>query len=70
MKTHHRTTIDTTLGELIEAASEVAFEHCQDPTEAYELTGLVLVELLKRRFSPLQDDASTTEGSAGKNYLN
>ena len=38
--------IDTTLGELIEALSEVAFEHCKDAKEAYTLAGLVLADVL------------------------
>lgn len=39
--------INTTLGELIAAISEVAFENSADAKEAYTLTGLVLMELLK-----------------------
>jgi len=39
--------IDTTLGELIAAVSECAFEYSADTREAYDLTRLVLVELLK-----------------------
>jgi hypothetical protein len=38
--------IDTTLGELIAALSEVAFEHCKDAKEAYTLAGLVLADVL------------------------
>jgi len=39
--------IDTTLGELIAAVSECAFEYSADTREAYDLARLVLVELLK-----------------------
>ena len=39
--------IDTTLGELIAAVSECAFEYSSDTREAYDLARLVLVELLK-----------------------
>jgi hypothetical protein len=39
--------IDTTLGELIAAVSECAFEYSTDTREAYDLARLVLVELLK-----------------------
>ena len=39
--------IDTTLGELIAAVSECAFEYSTDTREAYHLARLVLVELLK-----------------------
>ena len=71
MKTHdHRTRIDTTLGELIAAASEVAFEHSQSAEEAYTLTRLVLVEMLKKRFAPAEIDFGGYEESApGKSYL-
>jgi len=39
--------INTTLGELIAAVSECAFEHAADTREAYELAHMVLIELLK-----------------------
>jgi len=39
--------IDTTLGDLIAAVSECAFEYSTDSREAYDLARLVLVELLK-----------------------
>jgi hypothetical protein len=39
--------IDTTLGDLIATISDVAFEHSHDAKEAYELTRLVLLEILK-----------------------
>jgi hypothetical protein len=39
--------IDTTLGELIEAISDVAFEYSDDTNEAYHVARLVLVEILK-----------------------
>lgn len=39
--------IDTTLGELIAAVSEVAFEYSDDTKEAYHLARLTLVEILK-----------------------
>jgi hypothetical protein len=71
MKAHnHRTRIDTTLGELIAAASEVAFEHSQNAEEAYKLTSLVLVEMLKKRFAPAEIDlAGCEEPTPGKSYL-
>lgn len=40
--------IDTTLGDLIAAASEVAFEYSNDDTEAYSLAQLALIEILKK----------------------
>jgi len=39
--------INTTLGELIAAVSECAFEYAADTREAYDLARLVLAELLK-----------------------
>lgn len=71
MKAHnHRTRIDTTLGELIAAASEVAFEHSQSAEEAYTLTSLVLVEMLKKRFAPAEIDfEGCDERASGKSYL-
>lgn len=39
--------IDTTLGDLIVTISDVAFENSRDTKEAYELTRLVLLEILK-----------------------
>lgn len=43
--------IDTTLGELIATISDAAFEYSDDTKEAYHLSRLVLVEILKRRIS-------------------
>ncbi len=39
--------VDTTLGELIAAISEAAFEYSDDTKEAYNLARLALVEILK-----------------------
>ena len=39
--------IDTTLGDLIATISDVAFEYSDDTKEAYDLTRLVLVEILR-----------------------
>lgn len=43
--------IDTTLGDLIASISDVAFEYSDETKEAYHLSRLVLVEILKRRIS-------------------
>jgi len=40
--------IATTLGELIATISDVAFEYSDDTKEAYHLSRLVLVQILKR----------------------
>ena len=43
---HNGSRIDTTVGDLIAAVSEVAFEYSADAKEAYHLTRLVLMEIL------------------------
>ena len=40
--------IDTTLGDLIAAASEVAFEFSNNDKEAYNLAQLALMEIIKK----------------------
>ena len=40
--------IETTLGDLIAAASEVAFEYSNNDVEAYSLAQLALVEILRK----------------------
>jgi hypothetical protein len=42
--------LDTTLGDLIAAASEVAFEYSDNDQEAYELARLALMEILKKAY--------------------
>jgi hypothetical protein len=44
--------LDTTLGDLIAAASEVAFEFSDNDKEAYELARLALIEILKKASYP------------------
>jgi hypothetical protein len=48
--------IDTTLGELIAAASEVAFEYSNNDKDAYNLAQLALMEMIKRSSQPLDLD--------------
>jgi hypothetical protein len=48
--------IDTTLGELIAAASEVAFEYSDNDKEAYRWARLALIEMLKKASHPLDLD--------------
>ena len=43
----HGDRIDTTLGDLIAAISDVALEYSADRKEAYDLVGLVLLKILK-----------------------
>ena len=40
--------IETTLGDLIAAASEVAFEYSDNDKDAYTLAQLALVEMLRK----------------------
>lgn len=54
MKKKHR--IETTLGDLIAAASEVAFEYSNSDREAYSLAQLALVEILRKNADPLDLD--------------
>lgn len=48
--------VETTLGDLIAAASEVAFEYSNNDVEAYNLAQLALVEILKKTSHPLDLD--------------
>jgi hypothetical protein len=54
--------IDTTLGELIAAASEVAFEYSDNERDAYLLARLALIEMLKKASHPfyVEDDIFNT----------
>jgi hypothetical protein len=45
--------IDTTLGELIAAASEVAFEYSENDRDAYILAQLALIEMLRKTTHPI-----------------
>lgn len=48
MKTNHNgSRIDTTVGDLIAAVSDVAFEYSDNSEEAYHIASLALVEILK-----------------------
>lgn len=53
--------IDTTLGELIAAASEVAFEYSDSDKQAYRLARLALIEILKKASRPIELDADFDE---------
>jgi hypothetical protein len=60
-----RKRIDTTLGDLIEALSEVAFEQCRDAKEAYTLAGLVLADVLSNLFAFRSDAERNQEFAIG-----
>jgi hypothetical protein len=60
--------LDTTLGELIAAASEVAFEYSDNDRDAYKLAQAALVEILRKAsHSGELDNFGLT--SPGKTYL-
>lgn len=62
--------IDTTLGELIVAVSEAAFEYCEDTREAYALARLALVEIFRNGRHPgRQGNVMSSPGSPRKTYL-
>ena len=44
--------LNTTLGELIAAASEVAFEYSDNDKDAYRMARLALIEILKNTSQP------------------
>ncbi|MDP9129956.1 MAG: hypothetical protein M3N35_06180, partial [Candidatus Binatota bacterium] len=46
----------TNLGDLIAAASEVAFEYSNNDRDAYNLAQLALLEMIKRSSQPLDLD--------------
>jgi hypothetical protein len=51
MKTEQRQ-IEATIGELRRVASEFAFERSDDTAEAFALSNLVLIEMIRQRFAP------------------
>ena len=48
--------VQTTLGDLVAAASEVAFEYSNNDVEAYNLAQFALIEILKKTSHPLDLD--------------
>jgi hypothetical protein len=51
-------TLETTLEDLLAAAGELAFEHCDNDKDAYNLVRLAIIELLKktrRRSDPTRE---------------
>jgi hypothetical protein len=44
--------IEGAINQLMKAASEIAFERCDDSAQAYALRSIVLIEMIRRRFSP------------------
>lgn len=67
-RNHPAENFNTTLGDLIQAVSEVAFEYSDNPREAYTLARLALVEILKTASSPAAGD-DTGDRISKKHYL-
>ncbi|HSE89133.1 MAG TPA: hypothetical protein VLJ79_23170 [Candidatus Binatia bacterium] len=61
--------IDTTLGELIAAASEVAFEYSDNEKEAYRLARLALIEMLKKASHSVDVEEEFFSPITRKTYL-
>lgn len=68
MEKPHTSRIETTLGELIAAASEVAFEYSDNDREAYQMARLALIEIL-RNASCRKDQAVDVTGAFKTNYV-
>ena len=54
MEKNNSRRIDTTLGDLIAAASEVAFEFSDNDKDAYNLAQLALMEIIKKTAHPIE----------------
>ncbi len=61
--------LETTLGDLIAAASEVAFEYSDNDKQAYRLARLALIEILKKSSRPIELDADFDEADEKKPLL-
>jgi hypothetical protein len=61
--------IDTTLGELIAAASEVAFEYSDNEKEAYRLARIALIEMLRKASHSIDLDQEFDNLSRRTPYL-
>jgi hypothetical protein len=48
MEKAHARKLDTSLDELVAAAGQVAFEYSNNDREAYDLTRLALIEIIKK----------------------
>jgi len=61
--------IDTTLGDLIAAASEVAFEYSNSDRQAYRLARLALIEILKIASHHIEIDMDEFDEPAPPKHL-
>ena len=60
--------VNTTLGELIAAASEVAFEYSDNDRDAYRMARLALIEILKNSPNPMILDEDFDWEPVGKKH--
>jgi hypothetical protein len=68
--TYNTKKLDTTLGDLIAAASEVAFEYSDNDKEAYRLARLALIEILRNASYSMNVEENFNGPSLRKEYLN
>lgn len=57
------------MGELIAAASEVAFEYSDNDKDAYRLARLALIEMLKKASHPIDLEAEFDFPTRRNHYL-
>jgi hypothetical protein len=69
MENQNTRRFDTTLGELIAAASEVAFEYSENDQDAYRLARLALIEMLKKASRPVEFEEEFASLMMRKTYL-
>lgn len=69
MKGNNSNKIDTTLGDLIAAASEVAFEYSDNDKEGYRLARLALIEMLRKASYSIDLNEELTGAITRKTYL-
>lgn len=64
MNKRHSRTIDTTLGDLIAAAGEVAFEFSDNDRDGYKLAQIALVEIIKKTRQTIDLDKELENASS------
>jgi hypothetical protein len=69
MENQNTRRLDTTLGELIAAASEVAFEYSDNDKDAYRLARLAIVEMLKKASCQVELEEELPSLMMKKSYL-
>jgi hypothetical protein len=69
MENQNTKKLDTTLGDLIAAASEVAFEYSDNDRDAYRLARLALVEMLRKASRPVEIEEEFARLISRKSYL-